>query len=117
MPMNRPRELEPAVTEAQLQQQVLDLAALTGWLAYHTHDSRRSQPGFPDLVLVNTRQERTIFAELKTATGRVSEAQRRWLHTLTAAGNETALWRPGDLPEIRRILQGQRITTPGKDSE
>lgn len=40
------------ISEKEFQAQVLDLARLTGWLCYHPHDSRRSAPGFPDLVLV-----------------------------------------------------------------
>ena len=30
---------------------VKQTAELCGWLAYHTHDSRRSDGGFPDLIL------------------------------------------------------------------
>lgn len=44
-----------AVMEKVFQAQVLDLAHLSGWLCYHTHNSRRSAPGFPDLVLVAAR--------------------------------------------------------------
>src|SRR5688572_19177552 len=39
-------------TERAFQAQVVKYARLMGWTAYHTHDSRRSQAGFPDLVLV-----------------------------------------------------------------
>ena len=45
------------MNEAELQRNVLSLAAMTGWLAYHTYDSRRSQAGFPDLVLVRRRAD------------------------------------------------------------
>ena len=80
--------------ERAFQEAVLQLARLHGWLAYHTHDSRRSQAGFPDLVLV--RGQRVVFAELKSAKGRVRPAQRVWLDRLEAAGAETYLWRPSD---------------------
>ena len=40
------------MTEKKFQAAVLQIANMYGWLAYHTHDSRRSAPGFPDLVLV-----------------------------------------------------------------
>jgi hypothetical protein len=68
-------------------------ARLLGRLAYHTHDSRRSEPGFPDFVL--TRRRRTIFAKLKSDTGRLSAPQRRWLAALSQNPvPEVYLWRP-----------------------
>jgi hypothetical protein len=86
-----------AMTEAALQARVLGHARATGWLAYHTHDSRRSQPGFPDLVLVSERRGRVLFRELKTERGRLSEPQQQWLRALTAAGEDAGVWRPADL--------------------
>lgn len=86
-----------AMTEAVLQTRVIAHARATGWLAYHTHDSRRSQPGFPDLVLVSERRGRVLFRELKTERGRLSEPQREWLRALAAAGQDAAVWRPTDL--------------------
>lgn len=101
-----------AMSEAELLAAVRQLARLSGWLTYHTHDSRRSEAGFPDLTLVNIRQGRIIFAELKTAAGRTTPQQDEWLAALAAAGCETALWRPADLPNIARILC-KRSTTRG----
>ena len=43
------------MTEAQFQEAVVQLARLTGWLVYHTFDSRRSQAGYPDLTLLKGR--------------------------------------------------------------
>lgn len=77
--------------EREHQQAIIDLAKLRGWLVYHTHDSRRSEPGFPDLVLV--RGDRCLFREIKTETGRVSEAQVTWSVALCDAGADWALWR------------------------
>lgn len=97
------------ISEKQFQKQVLDLAGYTGWTAYHTYDSRRSEPGFPDLVLANPKQKRVVYAELKAQRGRVSPDQRRWLDMLEACGAEVALWRPADMPVIEQVLKGQRI--------
>lgn len=106
----RPRKLPaPKVTESQFLQQVRDLAKLTGWECYHTHNSQRSEPGWPDLVLASAAQRRLLFIELKTAVGRVSPHQRKWLNLLTSCGCEAAVWRPADLPQIALILRGQRI--------
>jgi VRR-NUC domain len=93
------------VSEADLQRAILDCAKLTGWLCYHTYDSRRSAPGFPDLVLCNILSQQAngvvtqelIFAELKSERGRVSSEQRVWITALRAAGQEVYIWRPRDL--------------------
>ncbi len=99
-------------SEASFQSAVLELADLSGWRWYHTHDSRRSAAGFPDLVLV--RGDRLIFAELKTERGRVSEAQRAWLDDLTAvalacSGVEVYIWRPSHWPHIARVLSRRAV--------
>jgi hypothetical protein len=96
-----------SLTERQWQAQVVDAARLLGWRVYHTHDSRRSEPGWPDLALV---RDRLIMAELKTDRGRVSLAQREWLDALRAADVETYLWRPADWDDVIAILKStQRI--------
>lgn len=97
------------MSEARLQQQVIDLARWAGFLHYHTVDSRKSRPGFPDLVLVHTRTGRVVFIELKSAIGRVSDAQQEWL-TLLGKQHEVHLWRPADWEsgEIRDVLGAER---------
>lgn len=90
------------MTEREWQAQVVDAARLMGWRVYHTHDSRRSAPGWPDLALV---RDRLVMAELKTETGRVSPEQQQWLALLDAAGVETHLWRPSDLDEVLAVLK------------
>lgn len=92
----------PALSERQWQAQVLRLAGLHGWMAHHTHDSRRSQPGFPDLVLV--RAGRLIFAELKTDTGRLRPEQAVWLDELQRTPAEVYVWRPADVDAVVAVL-------------
>ena len=89
-------------TEKQFQAKVIQVAKLCGWICYHTHDSRRSEPGFPDLVLV---KERVIFRELKTDKGRLTPAQKMWGKDLTDAGADWAIWRPSMLEEIYKELR------------
>lgn len=104
--MTLPRELSAAehrrlvaadMTEAALQVRVIALARQLGYLAYHTHDSRRSQPGYPDLHLVSVKRGVSLFRELKRERGRISAAQQAWLVALRAAGADVGVWRPTDL--------------------
>lgn len=117
--------------EAVFQAQVVQLAGFYGWLIYHTHDSRRSQPGFPDLVLV--RGAELLFVELKTASGRVRPEQQMWLDALrvvqeavaiTAAAAadlppvavESLLWRPADWDALHaRLARGRQQVPTGVD--
>lgn len=89
--------------EKEWQNFVLEAAATFGWYVYHTYDSRRSHPGFPDLVLV--KPPRVIFAELKTEKGIVKPAQWEWHAALVeCTGVDTYLWRPSDRDEVVEIL-------------
>ena len=96
----------PPESEESFQRRVLEFARLMGWgCRYHTFDSRRSAPGFPDLVLV--RAPRVVFAECKTdhAPKELPFAQRVWMHELLRCpGVEWYLWRPRNWQEIERIL-------------
>ena len=93
--------IDASMTEEQWLQQVRELARLKGWRIYHTRDSRRSDPGFPDLVLV--RGDRLIFAELKREKGRLTESQRTWLAALEETA-ETHVWRPSDWEAVIEVL-------------
>ena len=91
-------------TEKQFQEAVIDMARLHQWLVYHTYDSRRSAPGFPDLTLV--RDGKLIFAELKVGKNNPTERQRRWLSELRRClPNNVYLWRPCDWVEIEEALR------------
>ena len=105
--------------EGEFQQQVEDLAKLFKWRFYHTHDSRRSEPGFPDLVMV--RESRLIFAELKTdaKSSQPTAAQTEWLLALRVVAEyaqlarddpslrpiEVFVWRPSDWDGIVETLR------------
>ena len=92
------------MTEAEWTAKIRETATLYGWFSYHTHNSKFSEKGWPDFVLGHPRRHRTIFAELKTETGKLSDAQRVWLTHLTACGFETALWRPSDMDTVLAVL-------------
>jgi len=93
----------PAEREAGFQAAVIEYAHLRKWLVFHSYDSRRDPAGLPDLVLC--RPPRLVMAELKTAKGRLRDAQWTWLVALSACpGVETYTWRPANWPDIERIL-------------
>src|SRR5260221_14148207 len=82
-----------AMTEAELQHNVEQAARACGWLVYHTRFAFGSEPGFPDVVLLQG--ERLLFAELKRTTGKLTPAQEFWIWSLqTVPGIEVFVWRP-----------------------
>ena len=93
------------ISEKQFQATVIEYAKACGWKVYHTYDSRRSEPGFPDLVLV--RGSECAFVELKAVGGKMTQAQKEWRDALSAVRNiDVALWTPAHLPYIEKWLGG-----------
>jgi len=100
------------INEKALQNAVIELAHYYGWLVHHTRAVQmpsgkwatpiQGDAGFPDLVLV--KGHHTIFVELKSAIGRTSEGQDRWIAALQEAGQEVHIWRPKDITAIRERL-------------
>lgn len=104
--------LVPGMSEAEWQEQVIDLAHLYSWRHMHVRRAigkgRRwvtaTNVAWPDLTLWHPGQGRTICAELKSATGVVTAEQRRVLDELDASGVPSYVWRPDDLDDIAAIL-------------
>ncbi len=83
------------MSEAELQSLVRDAADLHGWLTYHTHDSRRSDAGFPDLVMLRGRYQ--LVVECKSATGRLRPDQVVWMDSFAKVDTiASAVVRPAD---------------------
>lgn len=80
---------------------VVKLAEACGWLCYHTTDSRRCRPGFPDLVLVRAY---VLYVELKAERGKLRPEQEQWIAALDKAGAHTAVWRPSDWLDVVEVL-------------
>ena len=108
------------ITEAEFQQQVIQLAKLRGWLVHHTRPARMKvrgvetyrtpiagHAGFPDLVLA--RRGRVIYAELKAQAGQLREDQIRWRDAMCPPERQAFcgwfLWRPSDWATIEKVLE------------
>lgn len=92
-------------SERLFQEAVIHLAQMNGWQHFHPSPSqkrpgvwRTDGKGFPDLVLAH-HDRGVIFAELKTAVGKMSREQRVWEYALYPHV-EYHVWRPADLKAI-----------------
>ena len=97
------------ITEAQWQEQVVDLAHIHGWIVAHFRPAQTAKgwrtavsydgKGFFDLVLA--RRGVVIFAELKTQRGTLTDDQRKWFNEVTGS----YIWRPNDLEAVKGLLR------------
>jgi len=95
-------------SEAALETTLRTYLASAGYLAYHTHNSKRSAPGFPDWAVIHPDGGPLFLWELKSQSqsAQPSPAQRRWLEALSKATTvETGLYRPSDWPRMQRLLE------------
>ena len=110
-------DLKPeAMTEAELQSAVVELAQWLGYLVSHTRVARQSDgswvtpiqgdAGFPDLVLAHKRSGMVLFRELKSQKGRATKGQLMWL-----AATGGTIWRPSHWfdGEIERDLKESAV--------
>lgn len=111
--MKTPELFDPETTarldrERDFQTLVEGIMRANRWSVYSVRRSDLAQAslaGYPDITAWRAVDQRLIFAELKTDTGRVSEAQKAVLAELESLGRaEVYLWRPKNLAEIRQIL-------------
>lgn len=103
LPLNAPSP-DAKVSEKEFQQAVIDLAKRHGWKVYHTYDSRRSNPGYPDLTLV---RERVLWMELKVHPNKPTAAQGTWVEVLKSAGQAAYVFYPEHWPIIVKLLEGK----------
>lgn len=110
-----PRTLAATMNEKEWQELVLHFARLHDWWCFHPYDSKKSAPGWPDLVMI--RPPEFVVVELKTDKGTVTDSQRQVLAALEECGIEAHLWRPSDEAEVfERLKRGgvrkARLTEP-----
>jgi hypothetical protein len=103
-----------AISEADHQAQVLELAGLMGRRSMHVRKAMGSRKhgwvtptsvsGWPDAVLWHPKQKRLIFIEFKTDKGRLTPGQRDVIGSLLTAGQEVYVSRPSGFDAIRSVL-------------
>lgn len=84
------------------------VATNLGYLTYHTHNSKRSSPGFPDWAIVHPQGGPLFLWELKRQDreAKPSPAQERWLEALDKATLvHSHVYRPSDWELMRTILE------------
>lgn len=114
--MGSPLLKDGTESETGFQGWLHERAAWAQWdTQYHTYNSEHSDEGFPDWFGIREIPGLTyrghgpvyryLVAELKSARGQVKARQALWLDRLASLPQFTVcLWRPGDKPEIERIL-------------
>ena len=124
------------MNERQFQGYILDVAARFGWRAWHVPAPMRPvggglmvpetrAAGLPDLILMHPDPPRLIFAEVKDADGKLSEAQAEFLRLARGVAEASAVselaaeqwsggriigvyvWRPGNEDLIEAVLRGK----------
>ena len=107
-----------AISEAEWQGQVIELAGYYRWRHLHVRRSigkgRRwvtatNVVGWPDLLLWNETQGRLIAAELKSEAGQPTPEQLEVLGSLARTGLvECYVWRPSNLDVVMQVLRPPR---------
>jgi VRR-NUC domain len=92
-----------SISEKEFMAAVIALAKRNGFMVYHTHNSRRSESGFPDLFLC--RGEKAIALELKVGKNNLTVDQANWLDAMRLAGIEAAVMRPENWATIEELLR------------
>lgn len=90
--------------------QVAQAFTLHGWKTYHVYDSRRSAPGFPDLVCAHKRHG-VLFIELKGEKGKLTKPQDEWLDVL---GPRAYCFRPSDWDTVCSLASSGTLTGPAE---
>jgi hypothetical protein len=104
------------MTEAQLQELVIDLCHAYGWRCSHFRPAMTSRgwrtpvsgdgKGFPDFLLL--KPNKIVAAELKATGGKVTKEQLDWLLAFRSAGVPAYIWTPKEWADgsILQVLQG-----------
>ena len=96
-------EAQIAMTERDLMESLRSAARECGWLVYHPFLSKWSEKGFPDLIMI--RNGKGFAWELKSAKGKVTDAQQTWMDALRGIpGVSARVVYPDDLEKAYQAL-------------
>ena len=107
-PLTDAERILHGISEDELQNNIRQLCQVLRLPYYHTHDSRRSPEGFPDVVAIQA--DHLIIRELKTMKGKPTPGQIRWLYALAGVRRvSSGIWRPDAWRsgEIENVLRGR----------
>ena len=74
------RRIQEYLSHTQLDDMIRQTAKIAGWLAYHTHNSRYSEEGYPDWTIV--KDGITYWIEIKVGKDTLTDAQKAWIKGL-----------------------------------
>ena len=99
------------ISEKELQTAILEALGYMGWRVFHVYDSRRSNPGFPDVLAI--KGSRIVFVELKSEKGKIRPEQVEWLDDLVETHSEVYLVRPSSQDAFMRniAMLGSDVST------
>mgnify|MGYP001565145424 CR=1 FL=1 len=87
-----------AMSEKQVQACVREVCKRMGYLHYHTWDSRKSEPGYPDSTIIHPDGGVLWMVEIKRQGETPTLPQQRWLEALSRVERvEAAVVYPDDL--------------------
>ena len=91
-------------SEKEWQKVITSCAEFNGWSYWHNPDSRRCNPGLPDLMFLREGTGQMFWVEVKKEKGKLTERQKEVLEALEAADQEVYVWRPSDWDIVRERL-------------
>lgn len=93
-----------SITEKDWQAQIIEVLNRFKYRVFHEYDSRRNQPGYPDLAALHNAGD-FFFVELKREMGKLTPEQIEVIAALERAGVTVFVWRPSQFDEVVTILQ------------
>lgn len=93
-----------------LQEDIIKIAHVFGWKIAHFRPCQTKRgwrtavsadgKGWPDLYLIHPERKLVLYREIKAPYEKLSAEQVEWGAWLLAAGQDYAVWRPKDWPQI-----------------
>jgi len=108
-----PNLVRDNATEQAWMNAVIEMAEWLGYTVHHETDSRKTNPGYPDITAVHP-VHGCVWFETKRQTRPASYTaeQRHWIATLQASGQVAAVIQPSDGDWVEAVLRGETRDIP-----